>query len=55
VTSSSSAAPTTPGANRSDSVARVAFVLVDGRFTDDLLAVLPEGAVDGLMHAGPKD
>lgn len=42
-------------ANRSDAVAKIAFILVDGRFTDDLLAVLPAGAVDGLMHGGPTD
>ena len=41
-------------ANRSDKVARMVFVLVDGRFTDDLKAILPEGAVDGLMHEGPR-
>lgn len=29
-------------ANRSDAVARVAFVLVDGQFTDELRALLPE-------------
>jgi quercetin dioxygenase-like cupin family protein len=40
-------------ANRSDAVARMAFILVDGRFTDDLKAILPEGAVEGLMHEGP--
>jgi hypothetical protein len=40
-------------ANRSDRVARMAFILVDGAFTDELKAILPEGAVDGLMHEGP--
>lgn len=29
-------------ANRSDTVARVAFILVDGQFTDELKAILPE-------------
>jgi naringenin degradation protein FdeH len=42
-------------ANRSDSVTKVAFILVDGEFTPDLLATLPAGAVDGLMHGGPRD
>lgn len=42
-------------ANRGDSVARVAFVLVDGQFGDDALAVLPEGARDALMLHGPRD
>jgi mannose-6-phosphate isomerase-like protein (cupin superfamily) len=42
-------------ANRGDTVARMAFILVDGVFTDELKAVLPAGAVDGLMHEGPRD
>ena len=42
-------------ANRGDSMARVAFVLVDGEFTPELLATLPDGAVDDLMHGGPRD
>jgi naringenin degradation protein FdeH len=42
-------------ANRGHSVAKVAFILVDGEFTPDLLATLPAGAVDGLMHGGPRD
>ena len=29
--------------NRSDAMTRVAFILIDGAFTDDLRAVLPEG------------
>jgi mannose-6-phosphate isomerase-like protein (cupin superfamily) len=41
-------------ANRGDTVARVVFVLVDGEFTPDLLEILPAGAVEGLMHGGPK-
>jgi quercetin dioxygenase-like cupin family protein len=40
-------------ANRSDRVARMAFVLVDGVFTDELKAILPDGAVEDLMHEGP--
>jgi quercetin dioxygenase-like cupin family protein len=40
-------------ANRSDKVARVAFILVDGAFTDELRTILPEGAVDALMQEGP--
>jgi mannose-6-phosphate isomerase-like protein (cupin superfamily) len=42
-------------ANRGSTTAKVVFVLVDGRFEDDLVAILPEGAVEGLMHAGPRD
>jgi uncharacterized cupin superfamily protein len=42
-------------ANRSDAVAKVAFILVDGEFTPELLATLPVGAADGLMHGGPRD
>jgi hypothetical protein len=42
-------------ANRSDAVCKVAFILVDGRFEPSLLETLPAGAVDGLMHGGPKD
>ena len=42
-------------ANRGDTVARVAFILVDGEFTPGLLATLPDGAVEGLMHGGPRD
>jgi len=40
-------------ANRSDKVCRVAFILVDGKFTQDLLDVLPADAQ--LMHDGPHD
>jgi uncharacterized cupin superfamily protein len=29
--------------NRSDAMTRVAFILIDGAFTDELRAVLPEG------------
>jgi len=42
-------------ANRTDAVARVAFVLVGGEFGPDVLAVLPEDARDGLMRHGPRD
>ena len=42
-------------ANRGTTVARVAFILVDGEFTPALLATLPAGAVGGIMHGGPKD
>jgi len=42
-------------ANRGTTVARVVFVLVDGEFDADLLATLPDGAVAGLMHGGPRD
>jgi quercetin dioxygenase-like cupin family protein len=41
-------------ANRSDRVARMAFILVDGAFTDELKAILPEGALEGLMHGAPR-
>lgn len=40
-------------ANRSDKVCRVAFILVDGAFTPELTALLPQGAK--LMHDGPHD
>ena len=39
-------------ANRGDVTARVAFVLVDGEFDEQLTATLP---LDGLMHGGPRD
>jgi hypothetical protein len=42
-------------ANRSDKVCRVAFILVDGAFTQDLLDVLPEDVQGKLMHDGPHD
>jgi quercetin dioxygenase-like cupin family protein len=41
-------------ANRGTTTARVVFVLVDGAFEQSLLDTLPAGAVDGLMHGGPK-
>ena len=40
-------------ANRSDKVCRVAFILVDGQFQQDLLDVLPPGVK--LSQAGPHD
>jgi mannose-6-phosphate isomerase-like protein (cupin superfamily) len=40
-------------ANRSDAVARVAFILVDAEFSPELLAILPAGAQ--LMTQGPHD
>lgn len=42
-------------ANRSDRVARVAFILVDGEFGEDVLDVLPGDVRDGLMLHGPRD
>ena len=40
-------------ANRSDKIARMAFILVDGAFTPELAATLPE---DGhVMRQGPDD
>jgi mannose-6-phosphate isomerase-like protein (cupin superfamily) len=42
-------------ANRGDGVAKVAFILVDGAFEPELLATLPDGAVAGLMHCGPRE
>jgi mannose-6-phosphate isomerase-like protein (cupin superfamily) len=42
-------------ANRGTSTARVAFILIDGAFDPGLEATLPAGAIDGLMHAGPRD
>ena len=41
-------------ANRSDQITRVAFVLVGGAFTEELEAMLPEGARESLMHGGPS-
>ncbi len=42
-------------ANRTDSVARVAFILIDAEFTSDLLNVLPENIHSELMQHGPHD
>lgn len=42
-------------ANRSDTVCRMAFILVDGEFQKDLLDVLPRDVQDSLMHDGPHD
>jgi quercetin dioxygenase-like cupin family protein len=36
--------------NRSDRPARMAFVLVDGVFTEELLDLLGRGVLDGLLH-----
>jgi hypothetical protein len=36
-------------ANRSTEPALVAFVLVDGAFSDDLAAALPDGALERVM------
>lgn len=41
-------------ANRGDRVARVAFILVDGEFADDTLAVLPADVRGGLLRHGPR-
>lgn len=41
-------------ANRSDKVARMAFILVDGQFTPDLVATVP-GIRSHLMLNGPHD
>jgi hypothetical protein len=41
-------------ANRSDKVARMAFILVDGSFTPDMKALIP-GIGDHLMNNGPHD
>ncbi|MFM1950404.1 MAG: hypothetical protein RL418_91 [Actinomycetota bacterium] len=41
-------------ANRSDRVCRVAFILVDGEFTSELVGMLPS-IHQGLMTAGPHD
>jgi quercetin dioxygenase-like cupin family protein len=35
--------------NRSDAVARIAFILIDGVFTDELAGILPAGALEHLM------
>lgn len=42
-------------ANRSDRIARVAFVLVDGEFGDEVLQVLPADIRGDLMRHGPRD
>lgn len=42
-------------ANRTDRVCRVAFILVDGQFQDDLLNVLPASVRDELTTHGPHD
>ncbi len=35
--------------------AKVAFILVDGEFDPALVAILPDGAVAGLMHGAPRE
>lgn len=42
-------------ANRGETIARVAFVLVGGVFGQDVLHALPEDVRDGLMRHGPRD
>ena len=42
-------------ANRGDVPARVAFILVDGRFDDALAETLPGAGLNGLMRGGPRD
>ncbi len=42
-------------ANRSDRIARVAFVLVDGTFTPELLERLPADVASRIMRHGPRD
>lgn len=41
-------------ANRSDKVTRVAFILIDGKFTDEMIKLVPS-IKDSLMHNGPHD
>lgn len=41
-------------ANRSDKVCRVAFILVDGKFTDEMVGLVP-GIRDHLSLNGPHD
>ncbi|GGH33592.1 cupin domain-containing protein [Microbacterium album] len=42
-------------ANRGDTIARVAFVLVGAEFQDDVLEVLPGDVRDSLMRHGPRE
>lgn len=42
-------------ANRGETIARVAFVLVGGEYGQDVLDVLPADIRDGLMKHGPRD
>jgi hypothetical protein len=51
---SSSAGRTTGGPNRSTEPALVAFVLIDGTFTDELRAALPRGALERGMERPAK-
>jgi len=42
-------------ANRSQSMCRVAFVLIDGVFASELLALLPTDLHEAVMRRGPRD
>ncbi|WP_334122867.1 cupin domain-containing protein [Glutamicibacter sp.] len=42
-------------ANRSDAVCKVAFILIDGQFTEGLLGRLPAGIQEKLLLNGPHD
>lgn len=42
-------------ANRSDAVARMAFILIDATFSRELLELLPADAVERLMSHGPDE
>jgi quercetin dioxygenase-like cupin family protein len=42
-------------ANRTDKVCRVAFILVGGQFSPELLSLLPADTRDSLMTHGPHD
>lgn len=42
-------------ANRTDKVCRVAFMLVGGSFSDELLGILPDNVRDSVMTDGPHD
>lgn len=42
-------------ANRTDKVCRVAFILVGGTFTQDLLNILPENVHESISTKGPHD
>jgi uncharacterized cupin superfamily protein len=42
-------------ANRGETVAKVAFILVDAEFDRALAAILPGAGMEQLMRGGPKD
>lgn len=42
-------------ANRGEQTARVAFVLIDGEYQQDVLETLPADIRDSLMRHGPRD